>query len=451
MIIKNKSVARKFVLPLILSATVALGACSSSDDDANMSDGDTDGMSTSGDTDADGGQDAGNSTDGETGGETDGDTGNDTDGGTNANVDSFAFTATASFPTGQIERISLAEGIVDATYPATMSDIRVESFGDSIYQLGRFQLDSLTKLSATDTSVVEYQYSLTTPDVSANPHDVVFVDETKAYVLRYGSPTIWIINPSATTEEEFKTGEIDISAYDPDPSDDDLSPNATSGVIVDDKLFVVMQRLTGFNPIETGYVAVFDVTTDTEIDTLQGDSLMGIPLNSLNPTDIRFNEATDEIFVTGRGNIFVEFNMLEADPYSGGLFAIDAETYAVSQRLDDGDQANNNGFIAETLVVSDTKGYVAMYANAAPDDGSPRTTLFTFDPSTGIMGEQVSSVVSQEVATLDVGSDGNVWMGVNSADAPGFVRINAEDDTLLEPFIPTSFAPLNIIFLDVEQ
>ena len=94
-----------------------------------------------------------------------------------------------------------------------------------------------------------------------------------------------------------------------------------------------MQRLTGFNPIESGYVAVFDVETNTEIDTGKGqqDGLNGIPLGSLNPTNIRYNQTTEEIYVTGRGNIFVEFNMLPGDPYSGGLFAIDQTTSLIAR------------------------------------------------------------------------------------------------------------------------
>jgi len=421
-------------VPLLLAASVALGACSS-DDDAGSTAGATDNVVVSM-------EDAGTTTDG----------GDTTNPDTTRTTESFAFAATGSSASGHIERISFANGFtVNGTYPAIDSDIRVDTDGKAIYQLSRSQLDSLTKFSATDTSVLNYQYSLNGDETATNPHDIVFVSETKAYVLRYASPTIWIVNPSATTEAEFKIGEINIAAYDPDTSDDDLSPNATSGAIVDGKLFVLMQRLSETNPVEQGYVAVFDTTNDTEIDTGKGEaeSLKGIPLGPLNPTNIRYNETTDEIYVTGRGNIFVERNMLQADPYQGGLFAIDYTTYDINQLLDDGDaDTNTNGFIQRTLVVNDEKGYVSFYSSEAPEMGSSRTTLYTFNPSTGEVGDLVTTG-NGEVASLNIGSSGNVWVGINGAATPGFTRLNITDDSTVEPYIATSFNPINVVFLDV--
>jgi len=289
-------------------------------------------------------------------------------------------------------------------------------------------------------------------ETESNPHDIVFLNETKAYVVRYGSPKIWIINPSAESEDVFKIGEIDISAYDPDASDADPSPKATSAVIVNGKLFVLMQRLTGFSPIETGYVAVFDTSDESEIDTGMGaNGLKGIALNSLNPTDIRYNETTGEIYVTGRGNLYVSDNMLPGDPYSGGLFAIDADSYSLSQLLDDGDMATNEsrGFIEHTLVLSDTKGYVSLYTGYDPDTFVSFTSVRTFNPSTGEYGDPIPALVDAQVANLTKGADGNVWIGI-SGDAPGFTLLDPANDTAVEPFVATSLSPLNVIFLNVD-
>ena len=441
---------------ILLTATLALSACSSNDD-AATSDENTANADIL-ETDDSAAMEADNTTI-----DTDGDGINDaedpepnnpdnngvaTDVG---NTQALAFAATASFPTGQIERISISDGyVVNGTYPATESDIRVETDGSAVYQLGRFQLDSLTKFDALDTSVVDYQFSLNGEETAVNPSDVIFVNDTKAYVLRYGSPTIWIINPSAQSEAEFKVGEMDISAYDPDTTDEDSSLYADSAVIVDGKLFVLMQRLTEFKPIETGYVAVFDVETNTEIDTGKGqaDALKGIPLNSLNPTNIRYNENTDEIYVTGRGNLFVELNMLPGDPYTGGLFALDNSTYDLSQLLDDGDEGNNQGFIEHTLVLSDEKGYVSLYTGSDPVTFAGLNRIHTFNPSTGEIGGEVSAVADLPVSLLSMGSDGTVWVGING-DAPGFTRLDPVNDTAVEPFVATSFSPINVIFLDI--
>ena len=458
---RGLSAFRSSAAPLVLVTFVLLTACSSNDDSDNAGDdagGDTAGMESTAGTTTDGtGSTAGEQTDG--GGDT---AGGDTEGGTDADsvqTESVAFAATASFPSGQLVRISLADGYtVNGSYPATTSDIRAETDGETIYQLGRLDLDSLTKFDPVDTSIVGFQYSVNGDETGANPHDVVFASETKAYVLRYGSPIVWVVNPSAHNQSGFLTGLIDLSAYDPDPNDADNSPKPTSGVIVDDKLFVLMQRLSGsngFQPIEQGYVAVIDTTSDTEIDTGKGeaDNLFGIPLGSLNPTNIRYNETTEEIYLTSRGNIFVEFNMLPGDPYTGGLYAIDDATYDLSKLLDDGDEATNNGmgFIERTFVISDDKGYVSLYAAQAPTDGSSRSVLHTFNLATGELGEPVAALNGQTVTTMTMGSDGFVWVGVNNGSAPGFIRLNPEDDTAVEPFIATELPPLNVVFIDVPQ
>ena len=111
----------------------------------------------------------------------------------------------------------------------------------------------------------------------SNPYDLVFVNSTKAYLLRYGATKAWIVNPSATTQAGFKIGDLDLKAY----ADADGVPEMAKGVIADGKLFIILQRQDDFFcPSNTAYVAVFDVATDTEIDTGMGEGGMkGIPLS----------------------------------------------------------------------------------------------------------------------------------------------------------------------------
>jgi len=409
-----------FVKPLLVATTLSLGACSSSSGDPDPMGGDTEGTSTAG---------------------------------------TYAFAAVGSGGSGQIERISFGDGFtIDATYPAAdSSDISADTDGTAIYQIGRFQLDSLTKFNATDTSKVDFNFSTNsdTEALPSNPYDVVFLSETKAYVLRYGSPFVWIVNPSATLEEDFKIGEIDLSVYDPDLEDMDLSPNPTNGVIVGDKLYILLQRLSTFSPIKSGYVAVIDTNTDTEIDTGKGeaDSLMGIPLGSLNPEGMQVDPATGDVLVTGRGNIYVEFNGLPADStpprYSGGVFAINPTTYDINQIVSDGGNDNNNGFIERTVIATATKGYVTLYAEEPTAEGVSRNTLHSFNPMTGEIGEPVAGI-TDTVANLALGPNGNVWIGVKSDSTPGFVRLNPADDSIVEPFIQTSVNPLNVVFIEAQ-
>ncbi len=361
----------------------------------------------------------------------------------------LAFTAVGSFPSGQIERISITDGYnIDQSYPATGSDIVVETDGDAIYQIGRFQIDSITRYNINDPSIVDYQYSVNGTETGANPYDIAFVTENKAYLLRYGSPKMWIINPDSADESDFVACEIDLSAYDPDLTDTDLSPNPESAVIVDDKLFVLMQRLSVFNPIEQSYVAVFDISTNEEIDTGKGqaENLNGIPLNVLNATGITYNETTDQIYVTGRGNIFQQANELPGDPYQGGLLAIDPTTYDVTQLLDDGDETNNQGFIEKSLIIDDTTGYVSLYEGYDPMTFVPINAMYEFNPSTGVVGNQVAALAGEDISALTLGSDGNVWFGIRGT-TPGFRLLNPQDNSFVRD-VATTLNPINVVFLN---
>jgi len=140
--------------------------------------------------------------------------------------------------------------------------------------------------------------------------------------------------------------------------------------------------------------------------------------------------------------------MLTGDPYTGGLFAIDQETFTVSQLLDDGDENNNMGFIEHTLVLSDEKGYVSLFLGSDPNTFTSINNLHTFNPSTGEIGPIVSAVADQSLANLTMGSDGTVWVGING-DAPGFTRLDTQSDMAVEPFVSTSFSPLNVVFLNI--
>lgn len=226
---------------------------------------------------------------------------NVSDGGSTTSM-AFAATRAADYGSYRTDRISLTEGnIVNGSYPATASDTVITTYGSDLYQIGRFGTDTITRFDPIDTSAFDYQYSVNKDgeEGSANPQAIAFLNDTKAYLTRYGSNSMWIINPSATNEQDFFVGEIDFSAY-----DDDV-PNMTDAMILGDRLFVLLERLEGFNPTKVAYLAVIDTNTDTEILTNQGsDGLAGIELNVVNPTALQYNSETGEIYVVGRGKYF---------------------------------------------------------------------------------------------------------------------------------------------------
>ncbi len=360
----------------------------------------------------------------------------------------FAFVSTraADYSSGRVDRISLADGYtVNGSYPGALSDISVTTDGTSPYQIGRFQIDSITRYDAQDTSIFDYQYSVNGDDtLTANPQSIAFSGENKAYLTRRSSGSLWIIDPEAAIEADFKLDEIDLSAYDID------LPNMTDAIIVDDKLFVLLERLqempSGFQiPDKVGYLAVYNTITDTEIDTGMGsDGLLGIELLVTNPASLQYNEDTGQIYVVGRGNYF-ENESITADYHSGGIQAIDPTTYAHSLLLDDGTDEDNQGYFFEVEIINADLGYLLTYQSFGV------STLRTFNPTSGELSESVFPELQDvDITTIAQGSDEHLWIGIND-DAPGFYRLDLATGELLADRIATELVPTEVVFITTPQ
>ena len=316
----------------------------------------------------------------------------------------------------------------------TGSDITIAAYGSHFYRIERaFSGNSITKFSSSEPQTPIWQYSTNDAGsaVLSNPHDMVFVSETKAYVLRYGSNKMWIVDPSAATEDKFKVGEIDLSSYD----DADGVPEMDSGVVVDGQLYITLQRLDNFAVTQNPYIAIIDVITDEEVDAnIAGDSLKGIPLQTRNPTNIVYEPVSNTIFVQGSGSFFpVE--------YTGGIEKVDLDSLSATVVLDDGDDFDHPyGLITELAAVSDTILYFVGYA------GFTDNTLYRLDLSTAeITATTVTSLINGQIANLTVDSDGLLWVG-DSANAT--VRIiDPQTDTEVDALF-TSLNPEKVVFAD---
>ena len=434
----------RYLLPLLLCAVVGVSACSSSSDDDDggaLSDPVSTDGTTNDDTTIDGTTTDGTTTDDTT---IDGATVDDTT--TDAST-LLAVTATRAndFTAGRTDIISLDTDTVSGSFAATGSDIQVNTDGESVYQIGRFSLDNITKYSVDDTASPIYQYSVVDQDAvegeGANPYTIAFVNETKAYVIRYGSPRIWIINPSAQSEEEFKTGELNIGVY-----DSDITPEANSAVLVDGKLFVMMERLdqpAGFVVDKVGYVAVFDTATDEEIDTGMGtaDGLNGIPLGVENPIALQYSASDDMIYLIGRGKSFSPAEE-GLERFTGGIEVIDPDTFLRETILDDGTEESNDGFFNDLLVVDGTNAFLTTSAAFADN------TLRGFTPVTGLLDEApVDSLSGLDITTTALDPLNRLWVGLGG-DTPGFRLLDATDGSDLQIEINTELVPINVVFLE---
>ncbi len=330
----------------------------------------------------------------------------------------------------------------------TISDISVSAYGPYFYIIERMTGQNITKYDINNPSTPIWQYSvMDEADTvsSANPHSIVFASPTKAYVLRHNTSVAWIINPEAKQEADFKIGTLNLSAYD---DQDDMGPEMTTGVIVGNKLFIVMQRLNqddNWVPNET-YVAVFDTTTDQEITTGMHATLKGIPLPVKNPSAICYEPVSKMIYVQGQGRLESSWSGTPAE-YSGGIASINPDTYAAALVLDDGDENSHPyGNISGMTILSAQKGYFVSYA------GWGDNTLYEFNPSTGAVAGVVHEWLQHKnIAGMEAGSgideNGLLWV-TNITDAE-IVIIDPRDNSMDETF-STNLNPQKIVFLSDE-
>jgi len=316
----------------------------------------------------------------------------------------------------------------------TVSDITVRAYGEFFYPIERYKRDNIAKFDINDPSANIWQYSV--GDGSSNVHDMIFVSNQKAYLLRYGKDMAWIVNPSTTTEDQFKIGEIDLSAY----ADTDGIPEMESGIMVDNRLFVLLQRLDRNNnwAPQVSYVAVIDTTTDTEIDTgIPNDlDVKGIPLPIKNVHAIKYLDG--RIYIQGIGRYGSSYLGISPE-YSGGIAVMDPDTYEVSMLVDDGnDTVHPYGNIVNMAVDSQSKGYFIGYK------GWGDSTLYAFNPSTGaVTGPVVDSLKDKNLSCLAVDKNGYLWVG-DSTDAK-IVIVNPADNSIVTN-VNTDLGPQYIAF-----
>lgn len=349
-------------------------------------------------------------------------------------------TASSDFASGTVELVDLNASDLTASggYFETLSDIAVVGGEKHYYRLGRFNIDTVQKVDVANPAIEEWQYSavVSGDEGSANPYDFVVVSDTKAYLLRYGSSKALIVDPSATRESDFVTGELDLSAYVPENT---TTPGMTKGVFIDGKVFITMQRLDeNFKPTNVGYVAVFDTITDTEIDTGEGTGeFKGIPLVGRNPGTMIYHPQLG-IVVQSVGQ-YGGFGSTQE--FTGGIEAIDPDTYAVEQLVDD---TSATGQISGLAIVSETQGFFMSYA-AFGD-----ISIVAFNPSAGTVGEAVDQLSGGDFRAIDVSPAGNLWVADANTSTPGVRVVETTGNTQVD-FIGTTLLPIDLAFVTNEN
>jgi hypothetical protein len=354
----------------------------------------------------------------------------------------------ADFSSSQVAYLDYAaQTVTEGFYAKTQSDYSINVYQDNVYHIGRFSIDTISKYNVNDAATEIWSYSTqdNSDSTTRNPYTLVSLSTEKAYLVRYGSDKIWIVNPQATDFDNFKIGEINLATYVPD-NNTAGTPSPSAAVINDGKLFVVMQRLDdNFGSSNTVYLAVFDTTTDNEIETNAdtSDGVMGIPLLGLNPLEHSVRAFEDEVYITTRNSysaVSVDQSLIEK---------VDINDFSLSTVLSAADINNNSTqYIQSAAIVSAERGY--FYANET--FFSPfreESTLYQFNPSTGeISSEAVLDIETNSIGFIDVDAAGFLWVSVVENAAPGIEIIDTETNLSLNNRLGTQLNPGVIRFIE---
>ncbi|MBU2869322.1 cadherin repeat domain-containing protein [Colwellia sp. E2M01] len=340
--------------------------------------------------------------------------------------------------------------VASGYYVKDASDYTLSTYKGDVFHIGRYFIDTIEKYSAVDeadrdTLIWSYSTQDAEDSTSRNTYALVSLNETKAYLIRYGSSKVWIVNPQATTSEDFKTGEIDLTSYVPETNTSG-TPSPSSAVINDGKLYIAMQRIDDTWTPGVAYVAVFDTATDTEIETNANDedSVKGIPLTGVNPLEHSLVSNEDKVFVTTRnsfGSTDLSFSRIEE---------INTGDYSVRQVLDAADiDENTASYIQSSVVVSSEKGY--FYASEAIYSPSYHevSSIYEFNPTTGdIVATGVADTGTEAISFIGLDAANFLWVSVADPMVPGVDIIDTNTNSKRISRLATTLNPGTIRFIE---
>ncbi|MFA6471731.1 MAG: T9SS type A sorting domain-containing protein [Candidatus Latescibacterota bacterium] len=303
-------------------------------------------------------------------------------------------------------------------------DSYARAYGRYVYIIEGGDNSNIIKLDMDNLGSPMYQYST---GVGSNPHDLVFVPTVnylKGYVIRYGKPSIWVVNLDAASSSAFKNGEIDISAW----KDADGSPEAHMGFYYGGYVYVVLQRydLNAF-AAGTGVLIKIDPSTDTIVD-LDPDTagIQGVDFIKKNPVE---------------GSLCGNLLYLAGTTYGAsdeGIWSVDLDNPKNGQRV----------VAAESALGGSSGGIFVMnpeYAIVKTYDASWNQVPRPMNPSTGVF---LSPLSVPDAGGGIVYAGGLLYIGSRDAGNPGLYVVDPNTGAVTTGPFSTSLPPLTLAYVD---
>ena len=334
-----------------------------------------------------------------------------------------AYVVESDFASGSFAGVDAGTKQADCNVASVHNDARVRWFDGRVYVVNRFGADNIQVLNGTTYALIR-QFSVGN---GSNPYDIAFASPTKAYVTRYETADLWIVDPTTGTH----TGTISLASL----ADADGKPEMDRLMMVGPLLFISLQRVdrqAGFVPTDSSLVAVVDTRTDALVDCdAVAPGVQGILLPLVNPdTPFVFDAPRTRLYLgcVGRYNV-----------NDGGIVAIDPVSLTATGVV--ATEAALGGDVLDLAWHDDERAYAIV------GDAEFNTSLVRWSPVSGTSQGTLYSPGGFSLADAEVTPDGSeVWVCNSSFGSPGLRVFSAATGLLVAGPLFCVLPPQGIAF-----
>lgn len=337
-----------------------------------------------------------------------------------SNGSGTAVVVTTDFSTGGLSVIDLATRAVSPNVASVHSDATLRTYGGLVYVINRFGQDNIQVIDPAQNYRTVRQFSTGN---GSNPQDIAFASPVKAYVSRYGSTDLLVVDPSNGTVRKT----ISLAAF----ADADGLPEMAHLALVGPWLFVACQRLTNFAAVNPSVVVVIDTRNDQVSDREPlTPGLQGIALTGRDPfTDFVYDAASGELLIGCVG----EFGVAD-----GGIERISTTTlrslgYAITEAEIGGD-------------VLDIAWNGPLHSYAIVSDASFNNRLVGWNAAAGAVIDTLYTPGGPNLPDCEIDALGELYVCDNRLTAPGVRVYRTGADTLIAGPLDTGLPPNQVAF-----
>jgi hypothetical protein len=304
----------------------------------------------------------------------------------------------------------------------------VRAYDQFVYVVNRGATGNIQILDPCADFATLHQYSTGN---GSNPHDIVFLSTSVAYISRYDMTSVLKMN----LDTGATLGTINLHEL----ADVDMLPEMDQMFLYGDRLYVALQRLDRNNfyqPTDYSELAVIDISTDTLVDmdpALGG--VQGITLQYTNPySEINYRDlgVSYNAYFSAVGF----FGLLD-----GGVIQCDI-TDPTSQTVIF-TEAAAGGDILDVEIISDNKGFAII---ATP---SFTTELIAFNPTTGLkLGPTIYAPGGYDLNDCEPSYHGLLLADRRPVN-PGVRYFDVDTNQLIHGPVDVGLPPFDILVMDL--